>query len=319
MASVRPTASPSATAIATAIGRRAPERWSCASPSCARAVTSRAFSSRAGWRRRPSPRSCRRPMSRASRPARSTSLVRAMGMDGISKSQVSRLCEEIDEKVKPFLGRPIEGEWPYVWLDATYLKVRRGGRIVSVAVVIAIGVNGDGRREVLGLDICPSEAETFWSEFLRKLARRGLRGVKLVISDAHEGLKSRRRQGARRLLAALPRPLHAQRARARQQERPPRRLGLHRHRFRARLGRRRRQAMAAGRRPVARQTAKARRPARRSRGRRPRVHELPQGALGQDQLDQSHRARSTARSSAAPMSSASSPTTTPSSGSSAPS
>jgi putative transposase len=117
-------------------------------------------------------------------------LVRALGMDGLSKSQVSRLCEEIDEKVKPFLGRPIEGDWPYVWLDATYLKVRRAGRIVSVAVAIAIGVNGDGRREVLGLDICPSEAETFWSEFLRKLARRGLRGVKLVISDAHEGLKA---------------------------------------------------------------------------------------------------------------------------------
>jgi len=117
-------------------------------------------------------------------------LVRAMGMDGISKSQVSRLCEEIDDKVKPFLGRPIEGDWPYLWLDATYLKVRRSGRIVSVAVAIAIGVNGDGRREVLGLDICPSEAETFWDEFLRKLARRGLRGVKLVISDAHEGLKA---------------------------------------------------------------------------------------------------------------------------------
>ena len=116
-------------------------------------------------------------------------LVRALGMDGISKSQVSRLCEEIDEKVKPFLGRPIEGDWPYVWLDATYLKVRRAGRIVSTALAIAIGVNADGRREVLGLDICPSEAETFWSEFLRKLARRGLRGVKLVISDAHEGLK----------------------------------------------------------------------------------------------------------------------------------
>ena len=82
-------------------------------------------------------------------------LVRALGMDGISRSQVSRLCEEIDEKVKALLGRPIEGDWPYVWLDATYLKVRRGGRIVSVAVAIAIGVNGDGRREVLGLDICP--------------------------------------------------------------------------------------------------------------------------------------------------------------------
>ena len=117
-------------------------------------------------------------------------LVRAMGMDGISRSQVSRLCEEIDGKVKPFLGRPIEGDWPYVWLDATYVKVRRGGRIVSTAIIIAIGVNGDGRREVLGLDICPSEADTFWGEFLRKLARRGLRGVKLVISDAHEGLKA---------------------------------------------------------------------------------------------------------------------------------
>ncbi len=117
-------------------------------------------------------------------------LVRAMGMDGISRSQVSRLCEEIDDKVKPFLGRPIEGDWPYVWLDATYVKVRRGGRIVSTAIVIAIGVNGDGRREVLGLDICPSEADTFWGEFLRKLARRGLRGVKLVISDAHEGIKA---------------------------------------------------------------------------------------------------------------------------------
>ena len=116
-------------------------------------------------------------------------LVRAMGMDGISKSQVSRLCQEIDEKVKPFLGRPIEGDWPYVWLDATYVKMRQAGRIVCVAVVVAIGVNGDGRREVLGLDICPSEAATFWDEFLRKLARRGLRGVKLVISDAHEGLK----------------------------------------------------------------------------------------------------------------------------------
>ena len=81
-------------------------------------------------------------------------LVRALGMDGVSKSEVSRLCEEIDDKVKPFLGRPIEGDWPYVWLDATYVKVRRGGRIVSTAIVIAIGVNGDGRREVLGLDIC---------------------------------------------------------------------------------------------------------------------------------------------------------------------
>ena len=117
-------------------------------------------------------------------------LVQAMGMSGISKSQVSRLCGEIDEKVQTFLTRPLEGDWPYVWLDATYVKVRQTGRIVSVAVTIAIGVNNDGRREVLGMDIGPSEAETFWTEFLRKLTRRGLRGVKLVISDAHEGLKA---------------------------------------------------------------------------------------------------------------------------------
>jgi len=93
-------------------------------------------------------------------------------------------------EVSAFLNRPLEGEWPYVWLDATYLKVRQNGRIVSVAVIIAVGVNGDGRREILGMAIGPSEAETFWTDFLRKLARRGLRGVKLVISDAHEGLKA---------------------------------------------------------------------------------------------------------------------------------
>jgi putative transposase len=86
-------------------------------------------------------------------------LVKAMGMSGISKSQVSRLCEEIDDKVKAFLDRPIEGEWPYLWIDATYMKVRRGGRIVSVAVIIAVGVNTDGRREVLGMGIGTSEAE----------------------------------------------------------------------------------------------------------------------------------------------------------------
>lgn len=117
-------------------------------------------------------------------------LVKAMGMSGISKSQVSRLCEEIDGKVKAFLDRPIEGDWPYLWIDATYLKVRRGGRIVSVAVIIAVGVNTDGRREVLGMEIGTSEAEPIWTEFLRKLTRRGLRGVKLVISDAHEGIKA---------------------------------------------------------------------------------------------------------------------------------
>ena len=117
-------------------------------------------------------------------------LVKALGMGGVSKSQVSRLCREIDERVAAFLDRPLEGDWPYLWIDATYVKVRQNGRIVSVAVIVAVGVNTDGRREVLGMDIGPSEAEPFWTAFLRKLARRGLRGVKLVISDAHEGLKA---------------------------------------------------------------------------------------------------------------------------------
>ncbi len=117
-------------------------------------------------------------------------LVQAMGGTGVSNSQVSRLCQEIDERVGAFLDRPIEGEWPYLWIDATYVKVRREGCIVSVAVIVAVGVNSDGWREVLGMDVGPSEAETFWTAFLRKLARRGLRGVKLVISDAHEGINS---------------------------------------------------------------------------------------------------------------------------------
>jgi putative transposase len=117
-------------------------------------------------------------------------LVKALGMTGISKSQVSRLCEEIDERVNAFLERPLEGDWPYLWIDATYVKVRQGGRIVSVATIIAVAVNSEGRREVLGMATGPSEAEPFWTQFLRSLTRRGLRGVKLVISDAHEGLKA---------------------------------------------------------------------------------------------------------------------------------
>lgn len=116
-------------------------------------------------------------------------LVRAMGMSGISKSEVSRLCADIDERVQTFLNRPLEGDWPFIWLDATYIKSRQAGRIVSVAAIVAVGVNAEGRREVLGLSVGVSEAETFWTDFLRSLTRRGLRGVQLVVSDAHEGLK----------------------------------------------------------------------------------------------------------------------------------
>ena len=117
-------------------------------------------------------------------------LVQAMGLAGISKSTVSKLCKDIDDRVNAFLERPLVGDWPYLWLDATYLKQREGGRITSVAVIIAVAVNTDGKREIVGLHIGPSEAETFWATFLKSLVRRGLRGTKLVISDAHEGLKA---------------------------------------------------------------------------------------------------------------------------------
>src|ERR1700712_222391 len=109
---------------------------------------------------------------------------------GISKSTVSKLCKDIDDRVNAFLERPLVGDWPYLWLDATYLKQREGGRIVSAAAIIAVAANTDGKREIVGLHIGLSEAETFWATFLKSLVRRGLRGTKLVISDAHEGLKA---------------------------------------------------------------------------------------------------------------------------------
>ncbi len=126
-----------------------------------------------------------------SRPGVSTTWVAGHGAVGdLAESTVSKLCRDIDERVNAFLDRPLTGDWPYLWLDATYLKQREGGRIVSVAAIIAVAVNTDGKREVVGLHIGPSEAETFWSTFLKGLLRRGLHGIKLVISDAHEGLKS---------------------------------------------------------------------------------------------------------------------------------
>jgi hypothetical protein len=113
--------------------------------------------------------------------------VKALGMSGVSKSQVSRLCAELDERVGAFLNRPIEDDWPYLWIDATYVKTRDAGRIVSEAVIVAVGVDTDGQREVLGLKVGASEAEPFRTEFLKSLNRRGLRGVKLVISDRADG------------------------------------------------------------------------------------------------------------------------------------
>ena len=116
-------------------------------------------------------------------------LMRALGLEGISKSEVSRVCGTLDAEVEAFRTRPISGEHPYVWIDATYHKVRQDGRVSSMATVVAIGVTAEGERQVLGVDAGPSEDAAFWTAFLRDLKRRGLAGVRLVISDAHEGIK----------------------------------------------------------------------------------------------------------------------------------
>jgi putative transposase len=117
-------------------------------------------------------------------------LVRALGVDGISKSEVSRICRALNADVEAFQSRAIEGAHPYVWLDATYHKVQEAGRVVSLATVVAVGASTDGWRQVLGIDVGPSEDQAFWTALLRSLLRRGPNGVVLVISHAHEGLKA---------------------------------------------------------------------------------------------------------------------------------
>jgi transposase-like protein len=116
-------------------------------------------------------------------------LVQSLGLSGLDKSAVSRICKQLDEVVEAFRNRPLEHEYPYVWLDALYVKVRVNGRVVSQALVIATGVRASGEREVLGVELGAAENGDFWLLFLRSLVRRGLSGVQLVISDAHEGLK----------------------------------------------------------------------------------------------------------------------------------
>ena len=143
-------------------------------------------------------------------------LVRALGIDGISKSEVSRICRALDKDVASFRSRPIEVDIPYVWLDATYHKVREnlGGdneRVISIATVVAVGVTATGERTVLGVDCGPSEDHVFWTHFLRSLVKRGLKGVQLVISDAHEGLiQAVAKVLFGGLVAEVPGPLHAQ-------------------------------------------------------------------------------------------------------------
>jgi putative transposase len=117
-------------------------------------------------------------------------LVVALGLDGISKSEVSRICARLDAQVEAFRGRPLLGRYPYLFLDATYEKVRDdSGRVVSMALVVAYGVAETGEREVVGLEVCKSEDHAFWRGFLAGLVSRGLSGVSLVISDAHQGLR----------------------------------------------------------------------------------------------------------------------------------
>jgi Transposase, Mutator family len=140
-------------------------------------------------------------------------LVEALGLAGASKDQVSRLCRGLDEQVTAFRQRPLEGRYPYLWLDAKVEKVRAGGRVEHHALVVAYGVDATGQREVIGLDVGAAETEAFWKEFLRGLVRRGLAGVQLVVSDAHEGLKQAIAQVLKLPLAALHRPLPPRRAR----------------------------------------------------------------------------------------------------------
>ena len=178
-----------ATAIGQGAGTRGPGRSSCRSPRSARAATSRASWSRAGA---PS-RRCWAVIQQAYVCGVSTrrvdQLVESLGLR-ISKSEVSRICEALDEHVEAFRTRPLEGRYPYLFLDAKVEKVRDGGRVVNKALVIAHGVHETGRREILSIDVGEAETEAFWTEFLRGLVARGLVGVQLAISDAHAGLKA---------------------------------------------------------------------------------------------------------------------------------
>ena len=205
-------------------------------------------------------------------------LVQAMGMSGVSKSQVSRLCGEIDDKVNGFLDRSLEGDWPYLWLDATYVKVREAGRIVSVAVTVAVAVNDQGRREVLGMAIGASEAEAFWTEFLRSLGPA--RAARREAGDLRrpQGSEGRRDPDPRRHLAKMPRALRPQPAGPCRPPGPARRLRLRRHRLRPGGRRQREGPVASGRRPAQAQGAQAGSSHGRSRARRPRLHDFPQGA-----------------------------------------
>ena len=205
-------------------------------------------------------------------------LVESLGLR-ISRSEVSRVCALLDEQVEAFRCRPLEGDYPYLWLDGKVEKVRHGGRVVAKCVVIAYGVHETGRREILGIDVGEAETEAFWREFLRGLVARGLVGVQLAISDAHPGLQAALAQVPRRALAALHRALPARLPRPR----PPRPArpagGADPPDLPGRLGRAGARAAPGGDRRARGAVAEDRGDAGRRRGGHPRLLRLPSGAL----------------------------------------
>jgi transposase-like protein len=177
-------------------------------------------------------------------------LVEALGLAGMTKDQVSRLCRGLDEQVTVFRERPLAGAYPSLWLDAKVERVREAGGVRHKALVIAYGVHQTGRREVVGLDVGAAETESFWRAFLRSLRARGLDGVQLVISDAHTGLKTAIAQGVRLPVAALHRPLPARHARPRRPDPAAAGLGCDPPDLHRRLGRGGPRAARPGRRPA---------------------------------------------------------------------
>ena len=236
-------------------------------------------------------------------------LVESRSGCGSRKSEVSRIAGLLDEQVQAFRERPLEGRYPYLFVDAKIEKVRDGGRVQRKCVVVAHAVHETGRREIIGLDIGEAETEAFWTEFLRSLVARGLVGVQLAISDAHPGLKAA-------LATVLGAPwqrctvhfLRDLRGHARKDQHDA--LGaVIRSIFTASSGDEARRATRRRRRPARAPAAEDRRAARRGRRRRARLLRVPRRALAQAALAPTRWSASTARSPDAPTSSASSPTT----------
>ena len=201
-------------------------RWSCTSRRFERGATSRACWSHGVAASELCWRSFSRPTWKGYPQGGWTTWSRPWGCEGISKSQVSRICSELDEVMDGFLGRPLDGgPYPYLWLDALTQKVREDGRIVNVSVVVATAVNGEGKREIIGMDVGTSEDGAFWLAFLRSLSARGLGGVELVVSDAHQGLRGAIAAVFGEQLATVPHPLHGQPAHSGPQARPA--MGSH--------------------------------------------------------------------------------------------